>query len=565
MAKDSLLNIILNIVKQGTGDKDAKDGMADLEGQLGNTALALAAEVVGFTTLTGAIFAGIAALKSCIDAAAQAETATTQLGATLLSTGRAGEISTQQIAALGASMSGLFDTTQIEQAATVLLRYMDIPTDQIPGDLRMLENYAAEMGGTLPDAANVLGRALESGTTRNLGFSREMSNTITTMMSAGDIAGADALIMEQFNDKFSGQASADLMTYAGATQAVSTSMDNLKAASGSDLLSNFTLIKLTFADLINEYIEWESLQNGGKPTGLAAYAGEVDYSKMSTAALNSELDLVNNALATTTTETGKAMAGHAQLAIQTELDARAHHDFSSVLKDLPAQLQNLKIATDDSGTADYKDTKYVSDMTGEYKNLITQLGQMSPRTIAVGEAFGLLTDQEITAMTNLHNFDADIQAWGNKPITKTIVLDMWYQENDLGYGGKVTDDGSAPAATTSASTGSGGKIQLAPWASAADKAYAAAHPAQYAPVTGNAAGGPVGPGTSLWNEGGRPEVLVTGSGGMIISHDEAMKSLGGGVTINLSVNGAGDPGAVAREVIRQLGTTVNLQGARTRL
>jgi hypothetical protein len=42
----------------------------------------------------------------------------------------------------------------------------------------------------------------------------------------------------------------------------------------------------------------------------------------------------------------------------------------------------------------------------------------------------------------------------------------------------------------------------------------------------NEAGGPVSSGNVLWNEGGKPEVLVTGSGGMIISHDEAVKTLG---------------------------------------
>jgi len=82
MAKDSLLNIILNIVKQGTGDKDAKDGMADLEGQLGNTTTALLGSVIGFTSMTGAAFAAVAAIRADISAAADEQTALTQLNAT---------------------------------------------------------------------------------------------------------------------------------------------------------------------------------------------------------------------------------------------------------------------------------------------------------------------------------------------------------------------------------------------------------------------------------------------------------------------------------------------------
>ena len=95
-------------------------------------------------------------------------------------------------------------------------------------------------------------------------------------------------------------------------------------------------------------------------------------------------------------------------------------------------------------------TKYVSDMAGEYSNLLSTLGQMDPRTQAVGMAFGQLNDQMITDMTNLHNFDAAMIAWGNKPITKDIVMRLYYQSfgveaggHDFGAGGM--DQSSSPS------------------------------------------------------------------------------------------------------------------------
>jgi hypothetical protein len=107
---------------------------------------------------------------------------------------------------------------------------------------------------------------------------------------------------------------------------------------------------------------------------------------------------------------GIASASGGQAIIQTGIDAanawlRANHAFEQ--------------------TAD--DTKYLKDMKGEYDHLVSTFGQMDDRTIAVGEAFGYLSDQELTSMTNLHNFDVAMQAWGDKPITKDIILALWYQ------------------------------------------------------------------------------------------------------------------------------------------
>jgi HPt (histidine-containing phosphotransfer) domain-containing protein len=256
MAKDSILNIILNIIKQGTGAEDTKSSLSGLGDQLTNVASGIMGDIVGFTSLAGAAYELYDQLKESIDEATQAETTIARLEATVQSTGRSSEISTPQIHALAEQMRGLFSTEDIESATNILMRFMDIPTDQIPADLVLIQNMAAGLGVTLPEAANTLGMALETGRLRGLGFSREMQNTISTMMSAGDIAGADAIIMDQLNSKFSGQEAAALDTYAGKQAIVSNDFKEMKISVGDFFLP---ALKAADDEIIRSLNGWEQL------------------------------------------------------------------------------------------------------------------------------------------------------------------------------------------------------------------------------------------------------------------------------------------------------------------
>jgi hypothetical protein len=225
----------------------AKDGLtpalANAKGGLSNFAGGLKSGLLQLAGWAGgAALAGVAVEKfaklmhEATDEAAGAQTSFVRLNATIESTGRAGETSAMGIRAMAESLQGLFTHEDIEGAANILLRFVDIPTEKIPEDIRLIENMAAAMGTDLASAAQTLGMALETGRTRGLGFSKELMNTITTMMTAGDVAGADALIMENLNQKFSGQAAAALETYAGKQQRINTGWGELKEIIGEKLL-----------------------------------------------------------------------------------------------------------------------------------------------------------------------------------------------------------------------------------------------------------------------------------------------------------------------------------------
>jgi hypothetical protein len=181
----------------------------------------------------------VAAFKADVEAAADLETASTQLNATLDSTGRQSEITVAGLDKMAASP--LWDTAQIDQAANALARFMDIPSNQMGPDLVIIENMAAGLGESLPAAAQTFGQAMETGRTRGLGFSRELTNQISLLMTAGNIQQADAIILDQLSQKYSGQAAAALDTYNGKVQSLKSAWEDEKAASGQAFITNETI------------------------------------------------------------------------------------------------------------------------------------------------------------------------------------------------------------------------------------------------------------------------------------------------------------------------------------
>jgi len=559
MAKDSLLNIILNIVKQGSGDKDATSGMADLEKQLGDTTTSLIGSVVGFTTLSGAIYAGVAALKSCVDAAEQAQTVEAQLGATIESTGRSSGTSTPQIEALAQSMTGLFSRTDIETAANTLMRYMDIPTSQIPGDLALIENLAAGLGETLPQAADTLGNALETGRVRGLGFSREMTNEISLLATQGQTAQMDQLILDQLSEKYAGQYSAALDTYAGKQQELKSATDELKVGVGDGLLPVLEQL---------EDLETKEVQDW---TGFGEFFGQMVSDLV--------VDVENMAKFGSATNPFANLSGWVSGGFTPQIDDAAARWKS--LQHTLADTSGTDAATDGITTLDkalqsqdsweqmYTNAKTAKDQTDDMLKMLGSdvqsiTGEMGRDGTTVWDGFLTSTGKLSAAAINqfamvqmAYNHIKDMLSQG---ISLSVVIS--YIQSFTGSGAAPYDkgeiDGSSSSSTSSSS--SGGTIPAGEHWVPDPK-----NPGHY--ILGYAAGGQVAPNSILYNEDPttRPETFVSG-GGYMLTKQDAQAALGGaGGTINLYVNGAGDPASVAREVIRQLGATVNLQGARTRL
>ena len=455
--------IILDASGATAGAGQAQSALMGLEGgatEAGSSLLGM----VTTLTLVGTILAevgraAIEAGRETVEAASEEETSLAQLNATIESTGRGAQTSGTQIRAMADDLQGMYDRADIEAAANILMQYLDIPTEQIPQDLVLIQNMAAGLGESLPEAATTFGKAMESGLTHGLGFSKQIQAQINDLMKHGEIAQADQLILDQLNSKYGGQYAAAADTYAGKQDIINSKMQDIKATVGEGLLPTLK--------------ELQDVEIGGLD------AVERALSTDTQATLEDQLTTLHNQLmqlqqdktqmegegepssyiANTQAQIDKVQAAidRYSLALKEniplgEADALSAGDLARAMHWAGQEAGSLGDTYMDTGS---KQDKFFSSMKEVYSDLISNLGQMDPRTIAVGEAFGFLTDEEITAMVNLHNFDLAIQAWGNKPITKDIVIQLW---NATVYGSQAGNPSqmgqqNAPSSSTVQSSG----------------------------------------------------------------------------------------------------------------
>ncbi len=529
MAKDSLLNIILNIVQQGSGAKDAQKDMGDLGGELDSLATSILGDVIGFTTLSGAVYAVTEAIKQDIAEASDAEATLARLGATLQSTGRSSETSTAQIHQMAENMRGLFDTESIEQAANALMRYMDIPTSQIPSDLVLIENMAAGLGVSMPQAAETLGMALETGRLRGLGFSREMQNTISTMMTAGNIAQADTIIMEQLNQKFSGQAAADLNTYAGSVDRLNNSEKEYAESVGQEWIPTITDYNNALAALYDQQTKVNEVSAAfGEMTiryrtaQIAATESTNNKSLAVDGETGKERDyiLVANNATTTTKALADATALAAAAQKQATSDANFLNDALSIMvnsdksiKDIEDQLAVArKQGYSDAGAhiTDLK-SKLQESQEAEHTALLKMVDQFIFTTQVMTGKMDMTTYLDLEQHQGLITTQEEVMAqdWlayantvANNPVNGSVTVTTYSQDGgQLFPGGKLAGSGGNPVAQQ------------------------------------RGAGGSVDPNSYLWNENAssRPEVFVSG-GGYILTKQDAEAALGGGANVQFVVN-----------------------------
>ena len=588
--KDSILNIVINILKAGSGDKDAKDALSGMGDQLSGIATGILGNVIGFTTLAGAAYALFDELKQDIAVASEAETTVARLGATVQSTGRSSETSTAQIHNMAEGMRGLFSTEDIENATNLLMRFMDIPTVQIPGDLVLIQNMAAGLGETLPAAANTLGMALETGRLRGLGFSREMQNTISTMMTAGDIAGADAIIMDQLNEKFSGQAAAALDTYAGKQAVITSDFDEMKIAVGDYFLP---ALKALDDEIIKSLAGWEQLGSYLDRTSQAGNTQQLDTLKESLTAITKVYsDLQDKIGNTTPTEQQTFEMAHLRMEIQYDNDAIVqltgsmvlNNDVSTDTSENALMLaRNQRLAAEETQgltdslalTADQLKTLQTA-LVGEtgwetmYTNAKTAADKVDKSLSYLGgqiqglglegsqvwEGFlaetGKISPAAIAEFAKIQGVYETVKTMLAAGISTTVVINYIMSVTGSAEAASVASIQAAYAtsATAVANTPTtGGEWQ---WDTTTNKEIWVAY---------KGAGGSVEPNSYLWNEdqSSRPEVFVSG-GGYILTRQDAMAALGGGkggaaTVVNFYITG-GDPKEIAREIV----TKLNLQG-----
>lgn len=214
-------------------------------------------------------------VKESVSAAEKAQVNQSQLEAVIKSTGSAAGYTAGQIEQMAAKYSTLtgFENDQIIAGETVLLQFTKIGHDILPQASMAAMDLARRTGMDLTNAFQTVGRALampEQGVGRlNMAyklFDKDQLKVIEDMAKGGNVAGAQALILDALNQKIGGAAKAYGETYAGRLAIFNAQVEELKESIGFALLPVLSkLISLVIdSGIIDSFKSFfDTLKSGG--------------------------------------------------------------------------------------------------------------------------------------------------------------------------------------------------------------------------------------------------------------------------------------------------------------
>lgn len=213
------------------------------------SALGTVADFVWAQLIVQSIEAAVGALHDflggTVGAAANAQDAMAMLGAVLSSTGGSAGVTADAASAMAKSLSDVSDFSQTAgiQAETMLLRFQKIGKDVFPQALQASADLATAMGTDLPQAAQMIGKALgdpEAGIGRlNMQyrvFDKEQMKVIENMAKHGKVAEAQKLILAGLAAKFGGEAAVAAATFNGKMEQMKNKFEEAQIQIGSAFL-----------------------------------------------------------------------------------------------------------------------------------------------------------------------------------------------------------------------------------------------------------------------------------------------------------------------------------------
>ena len=200
----------------------------------------------------GFLFGGVSLAKSSLEAFDKREEAVAKLEAVLRSTGSAAGLTAEELEKMAGVQSGkeLFSKSSIEDAESMLLTFTSIKGKVFEEAMPAIADFATRFKMDLPEAANMVGKALNDplkGMTRlqreGVVFSDQQKEQIKNFMAVGDVASAQGIILKELGTEFGGLAEAMTTTDAGKLKMVTKELDNMKLTIGQVISK--TLVGLT--------------------------------------------------------------------------------------------------------------------------------------------------------------------------------------------------------------------------------------------------------------------------------------------------------------------------------
>lgn len=197
--------------------------------------VAFAAAYVSLNAAMGLVRSGLNLLRDGIRAVAMEgsdkQQALAQLEATLASTGRQAEFTTQQLLDMADAMesSSMLTAEQVQAAQTRLLSYTDVAANEFPRALQIAIDQQQRLGISAESSAEIVGRALQSPSKAMAALSRQgftleagQQRLLKQLEATGRMAEAQSIIMDMLTEAYGGAAAAARMnTFQGMIKRIS--------------------------------------------------------------------------------------------------------------------------------------------------------------------------------------------------------------------------------------------------------------------------------------------------------------------------------------------------------
>lgn len=220
--------------------QDKAEGVFDGLSDLGSKAI-----TIGVAGATAAITALGAGLAFAVGEAMEAQEVTAQLDAVLESTGGAAGVTADMAMGLADSLSMVtrFGDEAILAGENMLLTFTNIGKDVFPMATEAMLDLSQATGQDLQSSAVQLGKALNdpiagiTALTRvGVTFTEEQKKMIESLVAAGDMAGAQTIILDELAKEFGGSAEAAGETFAGQLDILHNALGNVAESIGAALL-----------------------------------------------------------------------------------------------------------------------------------------------------------------------------------------------------------------------------------------------------------------------------------------------------------------------------------------
>jgi len=230
---------VMTGVLQGIGQ-----GLVGLATQLAGKALSSVTDFVG----------------GAIKEAAEFESVFAQTEAVIKSTGSAAGLTAEQMANMASSLSAgegasLFSDDAILGAQNILATFTNIKGENFGGATKSIVDMSQALGIDLDSAAMQVGKALNDPiagiaalSRSGVQFTADQEAMIKAMVEAGNVAGAQELMMAELNTQFGGSAAAAVDTYAGKQIILQEKMAGIQQTLGEALMP----LMMLFGDFLSD-------------------------------------------------------------------------------------------------------------------------------------------------------------------------------------------------------------------------------------------------------------------------------------------------------------------------